>query len=127
MFVLQMRCQAEDFYVFIFKNEKEEELESNLDIFERMLKFVYLRKIHGLNEVIVDEVCLCVCVYNVYVYIYTYTYMSVYTHIEKNRHLHVHKICVYAHKCINMYMYTHTYKRIHIYICIHKITATGSH
>lgn len=35
----------------------------------------------------------------------------------------MYKICVYAHKCISVYMYTHTYKRIHIYICIHKITA----
>ena len=51
------------FLCFVFKNEKEEELESNLHIFERMLKFVYLKKIHDLNEVIiVDEVCMCVCI-----------------------------------------------------------------
>lgn len=83
MFVLQMRCQAEDFYVLFLKNEREkEELESNLDIFERMLKFVYLGKIHGLNEVIiVDEVCVCVCVYNMYVHIYTHIHTCLCTHI----------------------------------------------
>ena len=53
-----------------------------------MLKFVYLRKIHDLNEVIiVDEVCVCVCVYNMYVDIYKridiYMYIKyVYIHIN---------------------------------------------